>query len=228
MHLMSQLVGIIAHPRQFMQLRRFDIGAWPALIIVTIALIALRLEMVPELRKEYSTSDFKKWYIEQQHVNEEKADQDIAKMSQIAPVMSLLEAPVMVVAGAAGIAVFLFLVGRVSYKQKIGFVDIFNMVSWASVIAVVPLLIQVGFKIGGVEMNLPTNVAWFLPKSLEGSYFYNVLQAVDLFLIWQVWLLALGIVALFQVTLQRALTSVGTLFVTLAVLNAIATTMSGK
>jgi len=56
---------------------------------------------------------------------------------------------------------------------------------------------------------------------MEESYWFRILGAFDLFLIWQVWLLSLGVARLYQVGLQRAVSLVGTIFIVLAALNAI-------
>ncbi len=223
-----RIVALVASPYHFMTEGWFEDASWVPLVIMIVALSGLRLAMVPEMQKEYSTDDFKKWYVEKQKVTEEKATEEIARMKEIAPYMSFVEAPVMVIAGAAGVGVMLFLIGRFSYKQRLPFVSLFKMVCWASLVSVFPLVAQMGLKLASVNIDLPTNIAFCLPKSLSTSYFYNILQALDLFLIWQVWLLSLGMAALYKVSRQRALSSVGTMFVIIVVLNAMAMTMSAK
>jgi len=227
-NLIQKLFKIFVHPLDFMKVREFTDSAWFPLMIVTIGLVALRLTLVPEFRKEYSSPEFLKSYMERRQVTEEQAAIDIKRIDEIAPVLSILEAPVMVVLGAAGVTLFLSLIGRIGYKTKLPFREIFNMTAWASVVSIFPILVQTGMKYYGLGDGLPTNISYYLPKSLAGSYLSNLLQMMDAFLFWQVWLLGLGMAALYGVSKQRAISSVGTLFVILAIFNAMAITLTAQ
>jgi len=231
--MIKHFLNVVFHPVEFMESHGFVQAAWFPLLIVTVGLILLRMTLVPEMRKEYSSPEYKKWYMERQSVTEEQAGKDIEKMYQIAPIMSFFESPVMVVVGAAGIALFLSLIGRFGYRQtldekgqRIGFIQVFHMTAWASAVSIFPIIVQAGMKYFELGTGLPTNVAFYLPKEAEGTYLYNILQTMDLFLIWQVLLLGLGMAALYGVSKQRAISSVGTLFVILAIFNAMALTLT--
>lgn len=217
---------VIVKPVGFMENRQFEDHSWFPIAIVAIGVICLKILLLPELRAEYASEDFRQWYMERQQVTEEKARAEIARMSEFAPWMSLIEGPIMVTAGAAGVALFLYLIGRIGYKAKRSFVTLFNMTAWASAVSVFPILLQVLMVWLGVGGDgLPTNIAYYLPEEMKETYFYNFIQTLDLFLIWQVGLLGIGMSTIYEISLQRSITNVGTLFVVMAALNAGATSM---
>ncbi len=184
--------------------------------------------MLPELLATYDTPEFAAQFAERGKLTETEAKAEIEKMRYLAPYMGMIEAPIVILAGIAGVACVLYLIGRIQFRKKVGFVSLYAMVAWGSLVSGAPLLANLVARLINPELLLPTNAAALLPKTMEGTYFYNIMLAVDPFLMWQVWLMGLGIATLCEVNKQRAISSVGTMFVVLSIVNAWTMTLASK
>lgn len=224
----ARLWCVLTHPVHFMRNGGFHGDPWLPLLLVAIILAAVELMLLPDLRKTYSDPEFVKQHAERKGLTESQSADEVAKMSRAAPYLAIIEAPIVVTAGAAGVAAVLWVVSRIHYRRKVAYLLLFSMVSWASFVSAAPLLLNFAVRAIKSDASLATSAAVLLPASLKGGYIYNVLLALDPFLLWQVWLLGLGMAALCEVSRQRAITSVGTIFVLLAVLNAVGLTAAGN
>jgi hypothetical protein len=218
----AKLAGIVLAPRRIMPRILKDDEFLAPLIILIVLLIILRIIMLPELLDHYETQEFRDWYQQTRKASEAEMNKDIELMKKSAPVMAIAEASLTVLAGTASIALLLYLIGRIAYKQKVPFRLIFMMCAWTSVISAMPLIANIPLKLINQDWFLPTNLSVLLTPELVGGYLSRVLSVIDIFLIWQAWLLSIGISLIFNVTMQRAVSSVGTMFIVFAVFNAIA------
>ncbi len=223
---LARIVGIMVDPRRMLPRVTFQAEAWVPIVVVAIALAAVRLTMVGDLREEYNTAEFKEWYAEQRGVSLAETEDDIIAMSQSAPLMSFVEAPIVVVSSVAATTLVLFLIGRIGFTIVVGFRTIFGMVAWAGIVSVIPLILSFPLKLINSSLMMPTSVVWFMPESLHGSYIYGFLSLLDIFVIWEAWLLAIGMAFLFDIKFQRAVTIIGTMVILFAVLNGIAVQIS--
>jgi len=218
----AKLAGIILAPRRVIPRILQEQQFLAPLLILVILLAILRIIMLPELLEHYDTDKFRGWYQETRKVGEVQMNKDIELMKKSAPVMAMAEAALTVLAGTASIALLLYLIGRISYKEKAPFKLVFTMCAWTSIISAIPLLVNIPLKLIDPDWFLPTNLSVILTPELVGGFLSRVLSVIDIFLIWQAWLLAIGMSLIFNVTLQRAVSSVGTMFVVFTVFNAMA------
>ncbi|MCF7810995.1 YIP1 family protein [bacterium] len=218
----AKLAGIILAPRRAISRILEDDEFLTPLVILIVFLAILRIIMLPELLQQYETQEFRDWYQQTRKVGEAEMNKDIELMKKSAPVMAVTEAALTVLAGTVSIALLLYLIGRVAYKQKVPFRLIFSMCAWTSIISVIPLIVNIPLKLINHDWFLPTNLSVLLTPELVGGYLSRVLSVIDIFLIWQAWLLSIGMSVMFNVTIQRAVSSVGTMFVVFAVFNAVA------
>ncbi|HHE47195.1 MAG TPA: hypothetical protein ENL08_05805 [Bacteroidetes bacterium] len=218
-----RMIGIILAPRRSFTRLNVNPDYWFPILFVVIAFIGLRLIMLPEVYEHYSSAEFHDWYMEVRGISDEAARKDISQMISSAPFMIFLEAPFTVLAGTAGIALLLLMIGRFGYKRKMPFKSVFSMVAWASIISGFPMLLNIPLKLVNHQWFLPTNLSLILTPELVGGYFNRFIAIVDIFLIWQVWLLSVGLSVIYEVSIQRTVSAVGTMFVFLGVLNALFT-----
>jgi len=225
---MDRIVALFIHPVKFTQSRSFEFTPWLPIILLTVILASLHYTMLPELLETYNSPEYLTQFAERGQMTEVAAQAEIAKMRDLAPYMGLVEAPIVILAGIAGVASVLYIIGRIQFRKKVPFVSLYAMVAWGSLVSGAPLLVNLIVRIIRPGTLLSTNAAAFLPKTMEGTYFYNIMLAVDPFLMWQVWLMGLGVATLCEVNRQRAISSVGTMFVVLSIINAWTMTLAGK
>lgn len=220
---LSRFAGVVLAPQRTLPRLATEPGIWVPVVVLTVALAGLRLTMVEEQQRTYRDPEFKQWYAEQRDVSQAKAERDVDMLIKAAPLMSILEAPLITVLGIGAVALVIWLAGRISYRARLPFRWMFGLVAWASLVGAIPFLLNIPLKIISPDWTLPTNPAALMPASLAGSYFHRIMTSLDIFLVWQVWLLSLGTAGLFKVTVQRALGTIGTIFICFIVLNALFT-----
>ncbi len=222
----ARIVGVLVAPRRILPRVTYNAEAWVPVVLVALALALVRLTMVSDMREEYRSEEFRQWYADQRGVSVTEAKEDLQSLSRSAPYMAFVEAPIVVTASVAATTLVLFLIGKFGFGGGVGFRIMFGMVAWAGIVSVIPLLLNLPLKLINSEWMIPTSPAWFLPDSMHSSYFYGFLSLIDLFVIWEAWLLAIGMSFLYSVSFQRAITVVGTMVICFAALNGIAVAIS--
>lgn len=217
---LSRIGVLLRHPRDFMESWYFDASAWFPLLALTILMTTFSYLFVPEMVKHYQDPEFVKSLAAKSNVTEEKAVEEAKRLADVAPAMAFIEGPIAVIGGAAGAALMLYLVARFRFRQKPRVATIFNLVSWTSLVSMFPLAIQIIYQIVGIDSVAPTNLGFLFDKGAEKTYLYGILVSIDAFLIWQVWLLGLGLAVILKESLQKTLSAVGTLFVVMIAFNA--------
>lgn|GEM_PF-1149163 len=223
----SRLIMVLMAPQRFFTIKGWQDGFWVPLLVVAVALAGLKFVQLPELRTRITSPEFRTGLAQERNITEDEAARMTERMAATAPVYVIVEAPIMIVAGAAGLALALSLIGRIVFKQRVPYPELFGLASWTGLVAAIPLALHIPLQLLNPEWILPTNPAALMPDAWQANYFARVAMAVDAFLIWQVWLISLGSSRIFGVTLHRAVSAVGTLFVCFAVLNAMLTGPKG-
>jgi hypothetical protein len=155
----ARIIGVMVEPRRILPTVTFQAESWVPIVVVALALAALRLTMVGDLRKEYNSAEFKEWYAERRGVSLAETEEDVAAMSKSAPLMSFIEAPLVVISSVAATTLVLYLVGKVGFSLVIGFRIIFSMVAWAGVVSAIPLILSFPLKLINSAWMMPTSVA---------------------------------------------------------------------
>lgn len=221
-NLLARVVGILISPRRTLTAVSREGTSWLPILIVSLALAATRLTMISTLTEEYNRAEFKEWYMDIRKVELEEAERDIGLMIAWAPAVTVLEAPLMIMIGVGFITSLLVIVGRFRFKIVHGFRVVFSVVAWSSLVSAMPLLIVLAIRLLFTnDFNLSLNLGFILTEELVGSYFHNFAQALDLFLIWQIWLISIGFSILYKIRIQRAISYVGTIFILFVIFNAL-------
>ncbi len=219
--LAARIAGVFLNPTKTLPLVSQEGRFWAPLILVSFFLVVLRLQMLPLIFEQYDAVEFKEWYIDARHVDPDGATRDIEIIKQWTPFLTVIEAPLMVVIGVAFVAFLVRLLGILKYKMLIPFRTVFNLVSWVTLVSIVPIILTIFLKLIDLNFDLPTNLGVLFSADFVGGYFHRLLLSFDLFLIWQIWLLSIGIASLFQLHIQKALSAIGTIFVFFAIVNAL-------
>jgi len=217
--IIARLAGVFLAPRKTLVKTAYEPGVWIPIIIVALFLAAVRLILLPDSLNQLKTEEFIQNYSDERGITKSQAQQEITLIRRSAPILTIVEAPLLVASGAAVVALIMFLIGKHGYKNPIRFIYVFRMIAWASVVSAVPLILSIPLKLINPAWDLPSSPAVFLPVEVVGTFFYNILITLDLFFIWQVWLISIGMSVLYKVPFQRAVSSVGTVFIIFIVLN---------
>jgi Yip1 domain len=153
----------------------------------------------------------------------EVTDQQYAGMQRIAPYVGYFAVAQMFIAipiiylVTAGILFVIFNVftgGNATFKQ------LFAVITHTGPIGVLAQLFTVPLNFMQGSMTSKTNLAVFFPMT-EGSFLGRLLGAIDLFLIWQVFVLAIGLAVLYRRRTQPIATILFVIYGVIAVIIAV-------
>ncbi len=90
--------------------------------------------------------------------------------------------------------------GQATYRDTLAVVLYANLVGVVESIVKIPLILQTG------TTRVETGLALLLPGSLDGTLIYRFFHRLDIFAIWKVFLVALGVALVYKVEEKRART----------------------
>lgn len=96
------------------------------------------------------------------------------------------------------IAGILFAIFNAGMGGEATFKQVFTVVAHSGVVSVVQQLFVLPLNYARESMSSPTNVAALLPMVPEGTFLAYLLGAIDIFLIWWLMILAIGLAVLYR------------------------------
>jgi hypothetical protein len=179
---------------------------------------------MPELMLTYNSDDFVAKYAESRNLTDIDAQNEVKMLRTVAPIVALIETPFIVFSGVAIVGFIVFSIGRMRFKSKLGYFPFYRVVAWSSIVSGIPLALGIPLKLINPDWSFPSNITYFLSDDMKSTYFYQIVQTIDLFLIWEVWLISIGFAALCNISIQVSIRAIGTVFIIFIVLNALAVT----
>ncbi len=223
--LVARFAGVILAPRRMVVPNMIEGGAWAPILLLALGLAAVRLASLPEFLEPYQTAEFAQEYAQMRGLGPEKAASEIDLVRKALPAALVLESPVLIAVGVAFIAMIIQLLGRFIFKQFAPFIFIFRVVAWSSVVSVFPLALTLLMLLINPTGELPTNLGFFLNRKGIDPFISGFARGIDLFIIWQVALLAVAVSEVYKVSMQRAVQSVGSMYLILLLANVLLTAM---
>ena len=219
--IIARIIGLILSPRKTLQKSIHEKGSWIPIIILTGLMIILKLVMLPGVLDDLNDPAFLESYKNQRNISDVQAAQEITALKQFSPFLTLIESPVIILASIAFVGFIISLVGRFSFQKRLRFIYIFRLVAWTSLIGGIQITLTILLKLINPDWEFPSNFGFLFPAELADSFFHRLIKSLDLFFIWEIGLIVIGSSTLFEVSVEKALHSIGTLFVVFLVLNAI-------
>ena len=124
------------------------------------------------------------------------SDEQFAQISQTTNYSALLQAGALVVTIPIVTLVLsglLFVVANAFLAARVKFVQVFAVVVHVGVIGIVQQLFQIPLNYARGALSSPSTLAAFVPMLEPATFTVRFLSAVDLFIVWQVVLLAIGL-----------------------------------
>jgi hypothetical protein len=217
--LLSRIIGIVLSPRETFA----NVAAHPKVfgVLAFITLVGcitiggfLLTEVGQQAWLDQQVSQSQDW-------GRDVSDEQFAQMEKIAPRVGyitigimLLAIPIMTLI-TAGILYAVFnaaMGGRASFKQLLAVVAHAGVISALGWIFVMPL------NYLRETMSSPTNLAALAPGLDEGSFIVHLLGTVDLFLIWWVIVLGIGLAVLYRRRTQPIVISLLAVYAVIALI----------
>jgi hypothetical protein len=214
MSFLQRLTGIFVSPAKvFESLRPRPIWILPFLILLLYIPILQLISFSSETGKEAIRQEMMKSPRSAQ-MTPEQQERALGFSKVIVPVSTLIAFPVITFA-LVGIIYFIFSIllgGESTYKQALS--------AWThcGLIGLVGGAIQTGMVFLKGNLTPTTSIAAFLPFLDEKTFLYKLFQTFDLFVLWQLAVLSIGMGIMSRVGTKKAAVAIFSAFVTLAVL----------
>jgi len=144
----------------------------------------------------------------------EQMDQQVAISRYIAPVAAVIAIPIftLILAGLLYLIFNTVMGGEGTFKQTL------SVQAHSGLIGILGGLVQTSIHyIKGEQVSSPTSLSAFLPFLEDTSFIYKLLQGFDLFLLWQLFVLAIGMGIVHKAGLKKSATVIFSIFVVIVV-----------
>ncbi len=214
-----RLMGIVLKPRPTLKRLAYEPGAWAPIILIAVAVAVARIAMLPQYIEQYSTPEFTEQFIELRGVDAEQAEKEIALVKNITPALLILESPLMVIFGILFFSLILQILCRLQFKMQVPFILLYRMTAWVMVVSAIPLFLTVPLKLINPAWEVPTSLYFFLPKENLDVFWGGLTKVVDVFFIWEVALISIGLSAMLDLPIEKTTSAVGTLLLVIVLTN---------
>jgi len=129
------------------------------------------------------------------------------------PLWQLAIAPAGTLVSFVVVAAVLFFVFNVLMGGDSTFRKIFSVYCYSSLIAIPSMIVKFPLIMAKGNMNVQTSLALLLSPDKEGSFIYSALSSFDVFTIWQVILVSIGLGVMYKFTTKKAFMAVFVLWI---------------
>ncbi len=199
MSFVQRIVNIFVAPAKVFEfLARKPVWVVPLIVICVYGALLQGIIFNSEAGKEMTRQEFQKSPRAAQ-LTPEQVDRQIAMMGKIVPISTVIIGPIITfaAAGLVYLLISILLGGEITYKQ--------TLAAWVHVgfIGFLQGAVQTGIVLfRGIKPN--TSLAAFLPFLEEDSFVYHFLQIFDLFVLWQLAVLAIGVGMMSRIGTRKA------------------------
>jgi hypothetical protein len=136
------------------------------------------------------------------------------------PIYQLAFAPVGVIVYLLLISAVLYFVFNVLLGGGSSFKRVLSVFSYSSLIAIPQAIVKIPLTFAKQTADIQTSLAIFLSPDSKDTFLYRVLSGFDIFTLWQVILIALGLAVMYKYTMKKTFNVVLILWILLIVVGA--------
>jgi hypothetical protein len=201
--IIRRIWGIFTSPKATFESLSQSISALdlvvPALILLVLSIGSQTL-VTPVVIQEQQQR-----VLQREDIPEEQKDMILERLDGAVgnPVRYLIGGAAVIIwyALISGIVMFFgafILGGQASYR------DTLVVVLYAQLVGIVEAVLKIPLTVQLATAHLKTGLVILLPGSLEGSLIYRFFQRLDFFAMWKIFLVALGVAAIYKVEAKQA------------------------
>lgn len=213
----ARVIGILTSPRATFE-RIVAHPSWlaPLLLMVLVigganfAFLSTQVGQAAMLEQQVSTMQSFGAQVSDQQYEAMRAQAAYSPYIQLASIVVISPVMLVIVAGILHGIFSGILGGGATFKQSLAVVAHAGMVNLVQVVFTTPLNYARG------SMSSATNLAVFFPFLAEGSFLANFLGTIDLFVVWWLLVLAIGLSVLFRRTTASIMIGLGGVYFIIA------------
>jgi hypothetical protein len=148
--------------------------------------------------------------MENERIPEQQKDRIVEQLKEKAhpPLWQMALAPAGSLVALVVVAAVLFFVFNVLLGGDSTFRRVFSVYCYSSLIAIPALIVKLPLIMTKRTIDIQTSLAVLLSPESKGSFVHSILSSFDIFTIWQVILVSLGLGLMYKYSTQKALTTV--------------------
>ncbi|UCB52651.1 MAG: YIP1 family protein [Candidatus Zixiibacteriota bacterium] len=148
-------------------------------------------------------------------IPEEQKERIIERITEAEhpPIWQMAIAPAGTLIALVIVAAVLFFVFNVLMGGDSGFRRVFSVYCYSSLIAVPAMIVKFPLVMMKGNINVQTSLGLLLSPDAKGSFLHSVLSSFDIFTIWQVILVSMGLGVIYKFSTQKAFTTVVILWI---------------
>ena len=207
MNAVQRVMGIYFSPRKtFEYLREKPKWLVPFILICLVAMVS------NFLAKDIAIQAQKERVLMSDRIPEEQKDAIIERIESSASgpqaYIQYFATPVVIFIILCGVAAIFLFFGNMLFGGQSNFRQMLSMYAHAGVIALPAAIVKVPLMLSQQSLQVYTNLAILLPADAEQTFLHRLMSKFDLFTIWEVILLIIGMSAIYRFSTGKASTIV--------------------
>jgi len=207
--LVARMAGVFLDPRRtFISLDKKPDFVVPLIIVMVTATLftLLAWPVIEAMQIEQMT---------ERGLNSEQIEQ----FKSIGKISGLIAPALMVVIGAVIVSAILLFVGNILMGGSSSYKKVFSVYCYAGLISIISYAVKVALILSKGSMEVYTSPAAFFPASAKDTVLFKAAAVLDVFAIWQLIVIAVGMSVLFKTNFQKSVTVLGTMYVIYAAIS---------
>jgi len=199
-----KLWGVLVDPgRTFSALDHKPSWLFPVIVLILVAMISSVLVAdfrIQEARQRIEQND--RFTPQQREEIYDRMDEQQSK-----PIMKLLS---YVIGPIVAVFIIIFFVSAVLYfggnvllGGETGFKKVLSVYSWSSMVAIPALLLKTPLMLLKETSKVHTSLAALMPSGSEEGLLFKILTHTDLFTIWEISLLSIGLAVIYKFSTKK-------------------------
>ena len=200
----SRIWGMFFRPREvFTSLRDKPNWLLPFILVCLVSLVVVYVTYDARM------SDVRNNILSNPNITEEQRVVIEERLTQQNPLLSVVFTPVGVTIYIFFFTLILHLVFNVILGGSGSFKKILSTFTYSCLVGIPEFIIKTPLILakGSIE-KVQTSLALFLPVDLSDKFYYNFLAGFDIFNLWQVLLISLGVSVIYNFTFKKSFTTV--------------------
>jgi hypothetical protein len=198
----QRMAGVFFSPsKTFEQLDRKPDWLAPMILTVSATFVFVYLTLPITLPEQMAKQEQK---LEAQGMNSDQIEKAMAFGEKIGWVSGLVGGVLGPVIHLLVITLFYWFVGNVMLHGQTTYLKMFSVCAYTGLINLLAMAIKLPLILVKQTADVELALGNFLPEDMAESLWANILQVLDLFVIWRFAVLAIGFSVLYKFTLEKA------------------------
>lgn len=207
----QKMVGVFFSPGStFEQLDRKPDWLVPMLILTVVTVVFTYLVLPISMPEQMAMQEEK---MEERGMSRAQIDQAMAVGEKIGGISALVGSVIGPMIHMLLVALFLWFVGNVVLGGQTTYLKMFSVCTYAGLIGALGSLIKLPLILYKEDPSIQLSLGVLLPEALGETLLADIMQILDVFVIWRFAALAVGFVVLYKFSVEKAAWTLGALFV---------------